>query len=302
MKVKAYIIGLALLAACDTIDNPVLPAVTSSLTPAEQTALDAAEAQLPAPPDDQQRVLIEDYTGQYCGNCPKAAAVGDSLHRAYPTRVFTTGIHVTDYFAAPRPPHFPIDFRVSAVASELDRYFDLANRGLPQGAVNRHPFAAANNDPVATFALWPQLLTTQLAQRPAVALRVTPLFDPATRMLRLKIATNYLIALPGRTLRLGVVLTEDSLVGAQKDYRLNRTRFPAQTVEDYEHHHVMRAVLAGTFGTAQTTGPVATQRFVSYLGYQMPPETTWRARRCAVLAYIADADTRQLLQVTRVGF
>ena len=301
MKSIFLLAALTLLAACDTIDNPVPPKVTSTLTPAEQTALDAVETGLPAPPDEQ-RVLIEDYTGQYCGNCPKAAHVGDSLHQAHPTRIFTTEIHVTDYFAAPRPPHFPLDFRVPAVAQELDRQFDLSNRGLPQGAINRALFVAANNDPVATYALWPRAVTAQLAQSPAVALRVTSAFNPATRMLNLKIATNYRTALPGRTLRLGIILVEDSLVGAQKDYRLNRSQFPEQTADRYVHHNVLRAALAGTFGTAQVTGPAASQRFVSYLGYQMPAATVWNDRRCAVLAYIADADTRQILQVTRAGW
>ena len=300
MKTHLLLTALALLAACDTIENPVPAKVTSTLTAAEQTALDAAETQLPAPPDEQ-RVLIEDYTGQYCGNCPRAAHLGDSLQRAHPTRVFTTEVHVTDYFAAPRPPHFPIDFRVLAVAQELDRLFDLSTRGLPQGAVNRTPFAAANNDPVATFALWPQVVAAQLALTPAVALRVTPVFNAGTRVLNLKIGTEYRRALPGRNLRLGIVLVEDSLVGAQKDYRLNRTQFPDQTAEQYVHHNVLRAALAGTFGTAQATGPAAGQRFANYLGYQMPAATVWNARKCAVLAYIADADTRQILQVTMAG-
>lgn len=296
--VPVLLLGLNLLPACDVIENPQPVKVTSTLTPAQQTRLDSAEAARPAPALTQN-VLIEDYTGQYCGNCPKAANLGDSLRRRFPGRVLLTEVHVTDYFAAPRLPHFPLDLRVPGVSQELDQTFDLSNRGLPQGAVNRGKFAAAGNDPVATFSLWPAVVTAQLAQAPAVELRATPLFNRASRLLLLKVATKYLTAQPSHTLRLGVILVEDSLVGAQKDYRLSRTQFPEQTVDTYVHHNVLRAALAGTFGTAQVSSPAAGQRFGTYLGYQMPAASVWNDRKCAVLVYVADADTRQLLQVVQ---
>ncbi|GAB3578434.1 Omp28-related outer membrane protein [Hymenobacter daeguensis] len=290
--------SLAALPACDVIENPQPVKVTSTLTPVEQARLDSAESKTTAPALTQN-VLIEDYTGQYCGNCPRAANMGDSLHQRYPDRVFVTEVHVTDYFAAPRLPHFPIDFRVPVVSQELDQTFDLSNRGLPQGAVNRSPFASANNDPVATFSLWPGLVTSQLAQAPTVELRATPMFNRSSRKLILKVATKYLTARPGRTMRLGILVAEDSVVGAQKDYRLNRTQFPEQTVDLYTHHNVMRAALAGTFGTQQVIAPTANQQFSDYLGYQMPAASVWNDRKCSVIVYIADADTRQIVQVVK---
>jgi hypothetical protein len=290
--------GLAALPACDVIDNPQPVKVTSTLTPVEQARLDSTESKTSAPAVTQN-VLIEDYTGQYCGNCPRAAHMADSLHHRYPGRVLVTEVHVTDYFAAPRQPHFPIDFRVPVVSQEVDQTFDLSNRGLPQGAVNRAPFASANNDPVATYSLWPGLVTSQMAQAPTVELRVTPMFNRISRKLILKVATKYLAAQPGRNLRLGITVVEDSVIGAQKDYRLNRTQFPEQTVDRYVHHNVMRAALAGTFGSLQVTAPPAGRQFNDYLGFQMPAASVWDDRKCSVIVYIADADTRQIVQVVQ---
>ena len=299
--------SLAVLPACDVIDNPQPAVVTSTLTKAEQNRLDSVEAKTTAPAVTQN-VLIEDYTGQYCGNCPKAAHMADSMHRKYPGRVLVTEVHVTDYFAAPRLPHFPIDFRVpdfsrplpnTAVSSEISQTFDLDNRGLPQGAVNRSPFAAANNDPVATYALWPGGVTDQLAQARSVELRATPMFNKNTRQLILKVSTKYLAARPGRTMRLGIMIVEDSLLGAQKDYRINRQADPEQIANTYLHHNVMRAALAGTFGTMQVAAPIVGQQFRAYIGYQMPAASVWNDRKCSVIAYVADADTRQIIQVVQ---
>ncbi|WP_201981776.1 Omp28-related outer membrane protein [Hymenobacter rubidus] len=293
--------SMAALSACDVIDNPQPAKITSSLTPIQQARLDSADAKHPAPALTQH-VLIEDLTGQYCGNCPRAASMADSLRLRYPGRVLVTEEHVTDYFAAPRLPHFPIDFRVPVVSQELDKTYDLSNRGLPQGAVNRSPFVAANNDPVATFSLWPGVVTAQLAQTPTVELRATPLFNRSSRLLTLKVATKYLTARPGRSMRLGIMVVEDSVVGAQKDYRLNRVQFPDQTVDTYVHHNVLRAALAGTFGTQQVVAPTAGQQFGDYVGYQMPAASVWNDRKCSVIVYIADADTRQIVQAVQAKF
>jgi len=298
--------GLAALPACDVIDAPTRAIVTSTLSTVEQARLDSAEA-AHAAPTLTQNVLIEDYTGQYCGNCPKAAHMADSMRQKYPGRVVVTEVHVTDYFAAPRLPHFPIDFRVpdftqpqpnTLVSSAITQAFDLDNRGLPQGAVNRSPFTAANNDPVATYSLWPKVVADQLALAPTVELRATPLYNRTTRLLRLKTSTKYLTGMAGRNMRLGITIVEDSLMGAQKDYSLNRVANPDQITEHYEHHNVMRAALAGTFGTLQVAGPSASQQFSDYLGYKLP--AAWDDRHCSVIVYIADGDTRQIVQVVKV--
>ena len=299
--------SLAALPACDVISDPNILQATLSAGKRDTLSLDSAEA-THAPPALTHNVLIEDYTGQYCGNCPRAAHMADSMRLKYPGRVVVTEVHVTSYFAAPRLPHFPLDFRVAdfskslpniSLSDDLNRLFDFDNRGLPQGAVNRAPFAAANNDPVATYALWPGVVTTQLAIPSSVELRVTPLFNRSSRLLRLKVATKYLSAMPGRSFNLGIIVTEDSVYGAQKDYRLNLALNPDQTVDRYVHHNVMRAALAGIIGTPQVTAPMANQRFTTYLGFKMPAASVWNDRHCSVIVYVTDGSTRQIMQVVQ---
>lgn len=299
--------SLAALPACDIIDNPQPLKLTLTAGKRDTISLDSAEA-THAVPALTQNVLIEDYTGQYCGNCPRAAHMADSMRLKYPGRVLVTEVHVTSYFAAPRLPHFPLDFRVAdfskplpntGSSDDINRLFDFDNRGLPQGAVNRAPFPAANNDPVATFSLWPGLVTNQLAIAPLVELRATPLFNRTSRLLRLKVATKYLSAMPGRSFNLGIIVTEDSVYGAQKDYRLNLALNPDQTMDRYLHRNVMRAALAGILGTPQVTAPTANQRFITYLGFKMPAASVWNDRHCSVIVYVTDGSTRQIVQVVQ---
>ncbi|MGI4873492.1 MAG: Omp28-related outer membrane protein [Janthinobacterium lividum] len=293
----ALCLGLAglLLTACDHIESPVKPAVTSTLTVRQQAVLDSIETKNPAPAN-VQRVLIEDMTGQYCGNCPSAARMADTLYRLHPQQVVVLEEHVTDYFAAPRPPDFPIDFRVAGTSQEIAKTYDLDNRGLPQGAVNRTPFASASNSLAATYSLWPAAVNAQLGQTPQQELSITTNYAPATRILQVKIASHYLSALTV-PVRLGIAIAEDSLLGTQKDYRApaGTVQLPGQETPNYVHRNVLRVVLAGTFGTQQVSNPGAGQQFNNYLSYQLP--ATWVAKRCRIMAYLANDNTSQILQV-----
>ena len=40
-----------------------------------------------------RNVLIEDYTGHHCNNCPNAATIAHDIEVANPTRVFVASIH-----------------------------------------------------------------------------------------------------------------------------------------------------------------------------------------------------------------
>lgn len=299
-QMLAVLVLAASAVGCDVISEPVLPTLTSTLTPREQQSIDSVEALHPAPAN-LQRVLIEDFTGQRCGNCPNAARKADSLRRAHPDQVLILETHVTDFFSAPQQPSFPIDFRVPGVSQEIATTYDLDNRGLPQGAVNRSPFAAANNDPVANFMLWPAATTAQLNRSPEQELLITSQYDTATHILRLKITSRYLTSKTG-PYRLGIVITEDSLAGNQIDYHppAGTVQLPGtrQITPNFMHRHVLRAVLAGTFGTEQVKNPFAGQRFINYLSYKLAP--TWVAKHCGVIAYISNGTTRQIVQVAGV--
>jgi hypothetical protein len=290
----------AVVAGCDTIEMPVPPEVTSSLSAAEQQQLDTREQQLPAP-TNVQRAFLEDFTGQFCGNCPRAGAIASQLKNQYGERLVAVEEHETDYFAAPKAyAPYQVDYRVPVVSQEIENAFGLA--ALPKGAVSRQPLGSASSL-VLEYADWGTAVAAQLAKTPQQELRLTPLYDSVTHVLRLKVASRYLVAQPNRKFRLGVFLAEDNLVGGQKDYDQPAGR---QDIFDYVHHHVLRAALTGTFGTLQATNPIKDQAYVSYLGYTLPAltsnpaKTQWKAKNVSVVAYLADDATKEIVQTIEV--
>jgi len=84
----------------------------------------------------EQKVLIEDFTGFRCGNCPAASEIANNLYKAYKGKVIVLGIHSGPTFASPRGKLYAEDFRTS-VGEELFTTFLGANGGQPNGMVNR---------------------------------------------------------------------------------------------------------------------------------------------------------------------
>ena len=299
-KSLTLVAAWAVLVGCDKIDAPVVPETTSTLTSAEQLELDTREQQTPAPVNEQ-RAFLEDFTGQYCGNCPRAGAIATQLKTQYGERVVAVEEHVTDFFAKPKAyAPYLIDYRVPTVSQELENTFGLS--GLPAGAVNRLPFNGSSSL-VLEYANWNTAVANQLAKAPEQEIRLTPLYDSTTHVLHLKVASRYLVAQPSRKFRLGVFLSEDNLVGGQKDYSLPNGQ---QDLTNYVHHHVLRAALAGTFGTLQASYPIKDQAYVSYLGYTLPASTNnpartqWNAKNMSIFAYLADDVTKEVVQVMEV--
>ncbi len=288
--VALSLLGLG-LPGCDTVTNPFPPAETQTAGRRDSLALDSVEAARPAPVFGQ-RVLLENFTGHTCGNCPRAAQVVGRLLAQYSDRLVVVAPHIGS-FAAPRSDTLYFnDYRTPA-GEELNTRYGIDNFGLPQGMVNRAP-AAGGASPVVSEGAWAERVATELALVPEQDLRVTARYAPATRTLGLKIRTQYRAAQPGRTFRLVVNILEDSIRSYQKDYAR-----AAGNIRDYTHRHLLRAAPLGTFGAVQTTAPGAGQQVLTYL--TLPVPTNWNPRHLVAVAYLLDDQTRRVTQVAETA-
>ncbi len=277
-------VGLGLLPGCDVVEYPVPPRTVESAGRRDTLALDSAEARWLAEPGHatpRQRVLIEDYTGHTCGNCPRAADKIQELQAQLGDTLVVVAAHV-GYFADTVKAGYRYEFRTPA-GEELNRVFSIDNAGLPQGMINRTP-PTASASPVQALGAWPALVAAQTARLPEQQLILTALRAEPSRALRLKITSKYLVAQPGRSYRLVLNYVEDTLTRAQKDYAL-----PAPSdIPRYLHRHILRDAPLTTFGTLNAVAPVAGQSVATYLRYPLP-DAPWATRPAHVVAYLLDA-------------
>ncbi len=282
MKVATILSHLAalLLASCDYVDTPV-------------------EGPGPGPGPEEgvtRRVLIEDFTGFRCPNCPAATQVALQLQGIYgEDQLIVMGLHVTDVFAAPVPPLddgvFDTDFRTPA-GDELATSFGVSF--LPVGPVSRREF---NSSLLLGSAGWSSAVSEIIGTPSHLDLWFDTLsYDPGTG----EINTTVKLAVLAETIgdhKLVVCLTEDHVV----DDQIDNTQTPPE-VPDYDHRHVLRDNLNGTWGEVIIAASASTGDTLE-LSYVRPLAAfVLEPNNCTLVAYVYDAASGEILQVAQREF
>lgn len=212
-----YIIGIAvsLFTACENI--PESERFIKIENPALNDTLDS---------DDSitilRTVLLEDYTGQMCSNCPNAHEQATALHNVYHDRLVIVSMHAGG-LATPAPN--------GLMQPEGNEYADKAGVvDYPSGVVNRRTAA------MTQLSDWPAKLREE-SQRPTdVKLTVEATAVDG----KLDVVTK-LYSRSNQAAKLQLWLLEDSIVALQ--------RLPDASFKfDYVHNHVFRDAINGTWG------------------------------------------------------
>ncbi len=235
-----------------------------------------------------RKVLIEDYTGQKCGNCPRAAETALQLKSLYGDNVVVMAVHV-GFFAVPDAKGtFTYDFRTPA-GNALDSIYGISAAGLPQGMINRKIF---NGSPIVSYGAWGQSIAQIINTTPDMIIdTLTATFDSLAKTVTVKTNTKFTKTLTGKY-NMVVCITEDSIIKPQEDYSKN-----PQVINNYIHHHALRATLNGTFGESLITAPAAAVRVKKEYTKVAVKATDWNPKHLYVVAFVTDAATNEVLQV-----
>lgn len=272
------ILGAAMLAtSCDIVTDPLEKPIV--------------------PPDTSetvvQNVLLEDYTGHLCGNCPAAADRAKEIQTLYgKKRVIVVAVH-SGHFARTNS-EYPIDWR-SPEGEELNTAFGNSRAGNPNGLVNRNE---RNGKFILSVQDWASATAQELERAPAMGIKATTQWDAATATVTATVELNYLAA--GQPdYYLAAYLIEDGLVGDQLDYRVNPSH-----VKDFAFDHVLRASVNGTWGEQVSATPVAAgTKIQKQLQYTFPANKDWKPENCHLVLFVHrynNPDTKEVIQVISV--
>lgn len=263
--------------ACDKIDAPYV-IKTGTNTDTTQTV--------------HKTVLIEEFTGHLCPNCPRGAAAIHDIVVAHGPRVIVVAVHAA-YNGRPTA-SFPADYR-TPVGNELDNTFKMEQSGLPKGMVNRIGFPELTH----------KIMVDALAGKVAEALNLEALMDVKitrsyladTRKVNIDVNATTLKQLQ-RKLMLSVFITESNIVSPQK----NSDPLYGTTPEilNYVHNHVLRAAVNGTWGDVLCTGNQVPPGTLYTRTYQYTLNEAWNADNCAIVAFVYDGDTYEVIQAAEI--
>lgn len=272
--------------SCDYVSNAV-PATATSSTGSSAIIY--------------RKVLIEDYTGHKCGNCPAAARELRKLDSIYAGKVVPMAVHAGFYAnvtPASNPP-YPTDLKSSA-GTEYDNFFGNSLAGNPNGLVNRLGYGTASF--IRQWSDWGTVAYSMMSMPADFKITITNTYNSATNQVTSVITTKAINAKTG-TYNLVVALTEDSIIGEQVDYSLPAAE---QYMTDYEFNHVLRGTLTPSWGDQIVSASINAGDSVvkTISNYQLA--ANWKWQKCHIVAYLYDAATGsptqyEILQVEQEG-
>ena len=243
MKFIYSIISILFITAifsCDKIDNPYPPSEevdTSGIVWDDSVKAKSNEG--------VRYVLMEEYTGHKCTNCPRGAKAIEDLKAGYGDKFIPIATHIIDAFAAPGDIGGPAGSYTSDYRTDeglvYETTFNIA--GLPGGTVSRRNF------PVVTDGVWGE--EAQEIYRdpgPTVAnLHLTAFYDQSKGTYRVRVIVEWLIDYTDG-LNLQVQMLEDSIADWQLDNGQHIPPFDPATQTGYMHRHMFRGSVNTVWG------------------------------------------------------
>ncbi|MBU8893871.1 MAG: Omp28 family outer membrane lipoprotein [Bacteroidales bacterium] len=270
-------IGLLFIGSCDEIEEPFI-----------EYQGECGDASLPVP---IKQILIEEFTGHQCGNCPEGAEMIKTLKELYCDHIIPIAIHA-GYFAEiyTNGEKYTYEYRTGD-GNIIDTYFEASSSGVPNGMINRKEI---DGDRTQNPANWATVVAEMLLEKPVMDILVDPGVDNASRKLDIDIDVVFVNAM-NEDLMLSVYFVEDSITSWQKDYS-----FPSgeQDIEFYAHNHVLRDAINGTWGEQIVSGQVNAADIKSK-SYNYIINQDWDIKNSSIIAFVYKSDTKEVLQASQ---
>lgn len=234
-------------------------------------------------------VLVEDYTGFRCANCPRAAEALHELECMYGARIVPLAIHVSQSFAAPESNpdgSFSTDFRTS-IGNTYEATFGTS-LFLPNGLVNRTKFDGVYSQ---LHGNWAGQVASILAQPAEALLSIYVTYNEGSRLATANVGLSVLTDLADAPYRIVVLLSEDSVIDWQIDNALSPPR-----IGDYVHMHVLRDGFTDAWGDPLNGGAAMTGGYTENKTVTLTISESFNVNHCNVVAFVFRDDTKQVIQ------
>lgn len=257
-------------------------------------------------------VLLEEFTGHKCVNCPAASEEAARLESWCEGHLVVVGIHAGSY-ANTSGSAWKDDFRTEAGAA-YEAYF--RPDGYPAAMIDRKTTdGKITHD---NFSVWSALVLNSLAETAPVDIRLetsrlvgqteerldvslyregipveTPHETPSKTLAGtpVKVPSEKTVALPAEALSLQIWLVEDSVEAPQ-------LTSDNSILWDYRHRHVLRDAVNGIWGEeirSDFSAAIPWQR-----SYRYTLRSEWNRTRCRFVVFVYRTKTREILQTAQI--
>jgi hypothetical protein len=241
----------------------------------------------------KRKVLLEDYTGHKCVNCPGAAVTAHDLKEQYEDQLIIIAVHA-GYFAEPSSSGlYTTDF-TTETGDELDSYFGVSALGNPNGMVNR---LGEGTGRVKLPDVWPSAIGQEISKPADALIEIDHTYNDQTRVVSTTLNIEFKNNLAGNY-RISVFITEDDIDAPQMNN--DPAIGPTPDIEDYVHMHVLRGSLNGTFGDQITDETIEAGAEYSVDLNDYTVSADWKDGDCSLVSFIFNSETFEIIQAEEV--
>lgn len=247
----------------------------------------ACEDQVPiayGPPSNlgDQNLVIEEFTGVQCVNCPQGSDEISSYVASYPGKVIPISVH-SGFFSTPVPGKSKLDFRTP----DGDFIYNYIGPPpfYPSAVFNRKIFS--NSDLVYNQESWAGNVKKVLESPAKYGLSLETTYDASSREVIITINGIAKENIDDKILA-HVMITESNIVEWQK--YPNAEGF----ITDYVHKHVLRGIVSNFTGDQVAENPKTKQQFSKKYTYKL--KDGWVAENCEVVGFITYASKKEIIQ------
>ncbi|MDE6812014.1 MAG: Omp28 family outer membrane lipoprotein [Muribaculaceae bacterium] len=220
-------------------------------------------------PTIERKVLIQEFTGQGCINCPQGAALVHSLQSQFPGAIIAVNMHPenTQYTR-------PLG-KLHLTSPEATVYYGYYRPGsLPSACID-------GSQPISNVSLWTDAVLNAMSLESAADLDITTEYDKTSRELKVTYFSkfNKIFESP---LNINIWLMENNIVGPQYS--------GSNIILDYVHNHVLRTSLTGDWGMNVADSFIPEDEFTAT--FTITLDESWVAENCEVIAFLQNPSSK----------
>lgn len=239
------------------------------------------------PPADKHNVLMEEFTGATCTNCPAAHKTLEALEKSHEGRLNVVGLYLYNINQTTPPKGAAYDFRDSTATSMSTALYN-AITSLPNGGVDR---VKQNSVRLIAQGNWSSTIADRLNMPTPVNMQIKSNFTGSSS--KITVSLTYTTAVPDGH-KLSVMIVEDSIVDKQ-DFPAFDPNFPSGVDDAYVFTNVFRQLVSTPpFGDAipGTKGP----GFTVVRTYVYDARKDIKPEHCRAIAFITSEADQTVVQ------
>lgn len=246
-----------------------------------------------------RRIMLEDFTGMKCNNCPRATDVGKALVDEYGHKIVFVALHNSGAFSRPDA-DFPLDLETETGENLRVRY-QMAS--FPIGMLNRTDYENSGTERIGDQN-WSNVASQMLSDNDFIRARFDvswkTIYNSEQRTVRVLPEIECLQAFQD-DITIHAYLLEDGIVGPQVDSRASTEIYgPKRIIPDYVFKDVVRAGFPNLeVGRTVFRSPAIGDRFEiqdpeqDELRYVVDDE--WNDQKLSVVLYLTDSGTGEIV-------